>query len=198
MRSPLKIRIPDIGWLALPAILLLIAMLACEREERRIGDKSPKTSPAMASAVSQDPLQPGARQPDVDVRNVSERNAYDLSEGKRLYESWNCVGCHSHGGGGMGPALMDSEWIYGSDPENIAATILQGRPNGMPSFRGRLTDQQLSQLTAFVRALAGLTPKAASPGRDDDMQYKRDEQRMPAQLPQSSATRTPPPKSRAP
>ena len=61
-------------------------------------------------------------------------NAYGISEGKRLFESFNCVGCHSHGGGGMGPALMDDRWIYGSRPENIYATILEGRPNGMPSF----------------------------------------------------------------
>ena len=177
-------------------VTLLASTIACEREERRFAN-SPATPPAMA-VVSQDTLQPGVPFPDDDVRNPSERNAYDLSEGKRLFESWNCSGCHSHGGGGMGPALMDSEWIYGSDPENIVATIVEGRPNGMPSFRGRITDQQLWQITGYVRALAGLTPKAPSPGRDDDMQYKVDEQRMPAQPPRSSATKTLPAKSEKP
>jgi cytochrome c oxidase cbb3-type subunit III len=176
--------------------MILTSTLACEREERRFRDDSP-TPPALA-AVSQDTLQPGMPSPDADVRNPSERNAYDLSEGKRLFESWNCSGCHSHGGGGMGPPLMDSEWIYGSDPENIVATVIEGRPNGMPSFRGRITDQQLWQLAGYVRSLAGLTPKAPSPGRDDDMQYKRDEQRTPAQPPRPSASRTVPAKSEKP
>jgi cytochrome c oxidase cbb3-type subunit 3 len=31
-----------------------------------------------------------------------EENAYMVSEGKRLFSAFNCVGCHAHGGGGMG------------------------------------------------------------------------------------------------
>jgi cytochrome c oxidase cbb3-type subunit III len=174
----------------------LVAATACEREERRFEEGTP-TPPAYA-AVSLDTLQPGVSAPDLDVVNSSERNAYDLSEGKRLFESWNCSGCHSHGGGGMGPPLMDDEWVYGSDPENIVATIVEGRPNGMPSFRGRITNHQLWQIAAYVRALAGLTPKAPSPGRDDDMQYKLDEQRTPAQPPRAAASRGLPPKSQQP
>jgi cytochrome c oxidase cbb3-type subunit 3 len=136
--------------------------------------------------------------PDIDVVNSAEKNAYDISEGKRLFEQWNCSGCHSHGGGGMGPPLMDDEWIYGSDPENIVATIVEGRPNGMPSFRARITNQQLWEIAAYVRSMAGLTPKAPSPGRDDDMQYKVDEQRTAAQPPRASASRGTPPKSEKP
>ena len=45
----------------------------------------------------------------------------------------NCVGCHSHGGGGMGPALMDGQWRYGGRIDQIATTIAEGRPNGMPA-----------------------------------------------------------------
>ena len=98
----------------------------------------------------------------------------------------------------MGPPLMDSEWIYGSDPENIVATIVEGRPNGMPSFRARITNQQLWEIAAYVRSMAGLTPKAPSPGRDDDMQYKVDEQRTAAQPPRAAASRGTPPKSEKP
>ena len=173
-----------------------VAVSACDREERRFNEAAP-SAPAYAT-VSLDTLQPGVPAADADVVNPSERNAYDLSEGKRLFESWNCSGCHSHGGGGMGPPLMDDEWTYGSDPENIVATIVEGRPNGMPSFRGRVTDQQLWQLAAYVRSLAGLTRKAPSPGRDDDMQYKVDEQRMPAQPPRAAASRSVPAKSEKP
>ena len=70
--------------------------------------------------------------------SVYEQNAYAVAEGKRLYNAYNCVGCHQQGGGGIGPALMDSTWIYGSRPEQIYADIVQGRPNGMPSFAGKI------------------------------------------------------------
>jgi len=192
----LPLRTPLLRATTAATVVVLLGATACEREERRFNE-GPPSAPAYAT-VSLDTLQPGVPSPDVDVRNSSERNAYDLSEGKRLFESWNCSGCHSHGGGGMGPPLMDDEWIYGSDPENIVATIVDGRPNGMPSFRGRITDQQLWQVAAYVRSLAGLTPKAPSPGRDDDMQYKVDEQRTPAQPPRSAASRGLPPKSQQP
>ena len=36
---------------------------------------------------------------------------------------------------------MDREWIYGGQPANIFATIVEGRPNGMPSWRGRIPDE---------------------------------------------------------
>jgi cytochrome c oxidase cbb3-type subunit 3 len=167
------------------AIVGLAGALACKREERRFNDSAP-AAPASA-AVTLDTLQPGGPAPELTVVSKSEGNAYDISEGKRLFESWNCSGCHSHGGGGMGPPLMDNEWIYGSSPENIVATIVEGRPNGMPSFRGRIQNQQLWQLAAFVRSMAGLQPKAPSPGRDDDMQYKVDEQRTPIRTPRASS-----------
>ncbi len=69
----------------------------------------------------------------------------------------------------MGPALNDSEWIYGSEPENVFASIVEGRPNGMPSWRGRLTNAQVWQLVAFVRSLDGLTPKSTWSPRTDHM-----------------------------
>ncbi len=81
----------------------------------------------------------------------------------------NCVGCHSHGGGGMGPALMDAKWRYGGRIDQIAATIYEGRPNGMPSWRDKLTQEQIWQLAAYVRTLSGLEPKDAVSARADTM-----------------------------
>jgi cytochrome c oxidase cbb3-type subunit 3 len=98
-----------------------------------------------------------------------EESVYALSEGQQLYSSFNCVGCHAHGGGGMGVPLMDDRWIYGSEPQQVFATIVQGRPKGMPSFHGRLNDHQVWELVAYVRSLSGLTAQGASPGRDDHL-----------------------------
>ena len=65
---------------------------------------------------------------------------------------------------------MDSRWIYGSEPENIFATIMQGRPNGMPAFGGRIPDDQLWQLVAYVRSLSGQTPQDAASSHETGAQ----------------------------
>ena len=40
-------------------------------------------------------------------RRIPEANAYAVGEGQRLFVAFNCVGCHAHGGGGIGlPDLL--------------------------------------------------------------------------------------------
>jgi cytochrome c oxidase cbb3-type subunit 3 len=81
-------------------------------------------------------------------------NADAVNTGKRLFQQYNCSGCHSNGGGGMGPSLMDGEWIYGGRLEQIHQTLVEGRPNGMPSWGGKIPDQQLWQISAYVRSMS--------------------------------------------
>ena len=81
-------------------------------------------------------------------------NAEAVNTGKRLFQQYNCSGCHSNGGGGMGPDLMDDVWIYGSRLEQIHQTLVDGRPNGMPSWGNKVPDQQLWQLAAYVRSMS--------------------------------------------
>jgi cytochrome c oxidase cbb3-type subunit 3 len=150
-------------------ILLGTCLLSgCKREDRNFHISAPAAN--SIEAISLSPIHPGGGAKNEPVNNDYEENGYALSEGKTLYSEMNCVGCHSHGGGGMGVPLMDSTWIYGSRPEQIFATIVEGRPNGMPSFRGKLTNNQVWQLVAYVRSMSGLTSKDAAPGRDDHMQ----------------------------
>jgi cytochrome c oxidase cbb3-type subunit 3 len=78
---------------------------------------------------------------------------------------------------------MDKDWIYGSEPGNIFATILQGRPNGMPSFRNRIPEYQIWEIVAYVRSMAGLLPKGVSPDRPDEMNVKPSESSTPRQTP---------------
>lgn len=125
------------------------------------------------------------------MKNPYEGNAYAISEGQRLYQWFNCVGCHSHGGGGMGPPLMDDKWIYGSDPENIFATIVEGRPNGMPSFRGKIPEYQVWQIVAYVQSMSGAVPKDAASGRADEMFVKKPEQTTPDLAPKNAPARQP-------
>jgi hypothetical protein len=52
----------------------------------------------------------------------------------------------------------------------IFATIAQGRPNGMPSFGGHMTEDQVWQLVAYVRSMSGQLRKDVAPSRGDDLQ----------------------------
>jgi cytochrome c oxidase cbb3-type subunit 3 len=81
-------------------------------------------------------------------------NAEAVKTGKALFYAMNCSGCHSNGGGGMGPSLMDNLWIYGGRLEQIRQTIADGRPNGMPSWGARLSDADLWRLAAYVRSMS--------------------------------------------
>jgi cytochrome c oxidase cbb3-type subunit III len=153
--------------------VVMLATLACEREARRFDDRP--AAPAAGSTVRLSPIEAGPSTKQVTVAGPYDDNAYDAAQGKRLFTDFNCTGCHGNGGGASGPALMDDMWIYGSEPENIFASIVQGRPNGMPSFQ-RLQSQQVWQLVAYVRSLSGLLRKDVAPGRDDHMQRKAQEQ----------------------
>ena len=156
----------------------------CKREERRFQVAPPLATQIDAKQLS--PLHAGGASSSKLVKNEYEENAPAMSEGKRLYENFNCVGCHAHGGGGMGPALMDAKWLYGSAPEQVFATIVEGRPNGMPSFRGKIVDYQLWQIVAYVRSMSGLANKSAAPGRNDDLKGKPPENSAVKQQPQNS------------
>lgn len=146
-----------------------LAVSACNREEHHsrakpIGETVPGgTSPAtiFPGGTSPPPLDPRAK--------LYDNNANAIARGQQLFSWMNCVGCHSHGGGGMGPALMDDEWRYGGRIDQIAASIADGRPNGMPSWRGKLTADQIWDLAAYVRSLSGLPSKDAVSSRSEGM-----------------------------
>ena len=148
-------------------LIALLALTACSREERRFRESPPSAPPNDPIRVSN--LQPGPIAAGSHVRAIYDGNAFASSEGQRLFNWYNCSGCHANGGGGMGPPLMDEKWIYGSAPENIYETIMEGRPNGMPSFKGRIPSQQVWQIVSYVRQLSSLTPMTTRSARTDHM-----------------------------
>jgi cytochrome c oxidase cbb3-type subunit III len=147
-------------------------------------------SPASAATpASTGPLVPAAAiVPNPAGHEHDEQNAFDVSQGKRLFRWFNCNGCHGAGGGNMGPALSDAEWRYGASPAQIAATIMQGRPNGMPSFAGRLTDDQLWQIVAYVRSLSGQLRSDVAPSRGDTISPGEPESRRKPERPRPAAS----------
>lgn len=81
-------------------------------------------------------------------------NAEAVQHGMRLYKQFNCAGCHFNGGGGIGPPLMDDAWIYGGRLDQIFNSIYQGRPNGMPTWGGKIPDDQIWQIATYVRSMS--------------------------------------------
>jgi cytochrome c oxidase cbb3-type subunit III len=132
-------------------LALLLALAGCER--------APPAGPPAASAVTSAPVSAlvpaGVASAEPDPRALPYYdNAEAVVTGMRLYQQMNCGGCHFNGGGGIGPALMDETWIYGGRLDQIYNTIYQGRPNGMPAWRGKLGDQQIWQIAAYVRSMS--------------------------------------------
>jgi len=151
------------------ALTLVLLLAGCNREERNSrGKPLAETVPA---SVMPDTIMPGNSQlPPPDPRGAQyEGNAPSIAQGQMLFAQMNCSGCHSHGGGGMGPALMDSKWRYGGRIDQIVASIAEGRPNGMPAWKAKLTGQQMWQIAAYVRTLSGQESKDAVSARADEM-----------------------------
>jgi cytochrome c oxidase cbb3-type subunit III len=148
---------------------LFVTLVGCQRERRDLRP-SPQRVALAASSARQSDLQPGGPQPQSPVTNTYDGSAYAISEGQRLFNWYNCVGCHANGGGGIGPPLIKTEWIYGGEPANLFDTIVNGRPNGMPSWGGRIPQYQIWQIVAYVRSLNNLEPKSATPPRVDTIE----------------------------
>lgn len=167
--------------------LLVLTLTACERENRRLQENPPTATPTATALVVSD-LQPGPGMINPKIDAPYDDNAWATSEGKSLFNSMNCSGCHFQGGGGIGPPLMDEEWIYGYEPQQIFSSIADGRPNGMPAWKYTLSTQQIWELVSYVRSLSSLTPKGARNGRDDHMMRKTPEASTPNAKPKMSST----------
>ncbi len=161
------------------ALVLLATLTGCQREAREFAKPAETTSPPSQTAMNG--LVAGATDHEFRAQQTREygENAWQLSQGQTLYSAFNCVGCHAHGGGDVGPPLMDDKWVYGGEIDQIYLSIAQGRPNGMPAFAGLIPPEQMWQLSAYVRSMSGQGPKAARPGRPDHMRVPSPQEALP-------------------
>ena len=143
------------------ALAAAAALAGCSRPPTQI--RAPADEPVQQSGPGATPvsdLTPGGaptRPPDPRAAYYEgDRDA--IYAGQRWFQWYNCSGCHFHGGGGIGPALMDKKWRYGSRLDQIYHSIADGRPNGMPAWRGKIPDAQIWQLAAYVKSLS--TPES--------------------------------------
>ena len=69
-----------------------------------------------------------------------------------------CAACHGVDGKGNqaigAPNLTDQIWLHGWGEPSIVSIINNGRSNQMPAQEGKLTEQQIKVLTAYVWSLS--------------------------------------------
>jgi cytochrome c oxidase cbb3-type subunit 3 len=84
------------------------------------------------------------------------KNAEALAIGQKLFLN-NCAQCHaSDGGGSRGfPNLTDKDWLWGGSPENVKASITDGRTGNMPAFAQALGEQGVKDVAHYVLSLSG-------------------------------------------
>ena len=86
-----------------------------------------------------------------------EEDAEAAKAGEEVFAQ-ACSSCHGEdgkGNQGLGaPNLTDNVWLYGSTYEWIRDTVVNGRQNQMPAQDGRLSDDQIQILAAYVYSLS--------------------------------------------
>ncbi len=94
--------------------------------------------------------------------------AFAVSAGASVFRN-NCSQCHGAGAAGVQasgyPNLLDDDWLWGGQIEDIAYTIRHGirneedidaRWSEMPAFADILEAAEVTAIAAFVRSLSGL------------------------------------------
>jgi cytochrome c oxidase cbb3-type subunit III len=160
----------------LTPVCLIVAAAAtlsvgCRQEQKHVRVLPP--GGGTGRTVQQSDLQPGPAIPARRAQNPFEGNAHAIAEGKKLYNHYNCSGCHANGGGAIGPPFIDDEWIYGQSAEAIFAVIVEGRPQGMPAFGGRVPEYQVWQIVSYVRSMADLAKGTAPEPVAQEAQQQR-------------------------
>jgi len=89
------------------------------------------------------------------LTNPFEGDKVRIGEGAKLFIAYNCMDCHgADGAGAMGPSFQDNRWHFGGTAGEVFQSIYEGRPDGMPSWGGRIRDDEIWRLVAYVRTLS--------------------------------------------
>ena len=85
---------------------------------------------------------------------TTEAPAGDAAAGKQVFESAGCVACHTLADAGstgtVGPNLDDAK-----PPATLVVTRVTEGAGAMPSFKDKLTEQQIQDVAAYVSSAAG-------------------------------------------
>ncbi len=89
------------------------------------------------------------------IKNPYEGHKAAIATGAKLFVGYNCLDCHgADGSGAMGPSFQDGRWHFGGSLGDVFESIYEGRPDGMPAWGGRISNDQIWMLTVYVRSLS--------------------------------------------
>lgn len=136
----------------------------------------PYASPEGAVSIG-DPAGPAERGAE-QVANPYESDPVALREGEQLYLEMNCADCHDYAGaGGMGPSLVDGEWIVGDTPVDRFIAVRDGLPRGMPAYGHLLPDESIWKIVAYVEELGRRGGQPRRAGGDQQSATRQARQR---------------------
>ena len=137
-------------------MVTLLLGAGCRNEPRSVAAGEQPPIPTTVGPV------PGAVSMVHQRTNPFTNDPVALQDGWRLFNWYNCSGCHGgHAGGGMGPSLRDATWIYGNRDDQIFDSIAQGRSQGMPAWGTKIPEDQIWQLVAYIKSMG--TPQEPEP-----------------------------------
>jgi cytochrome c oxidase cbb3-type subunit 3 len=86
-----------------------------------------------------------------------------IAAGAEIFTT-TCASCHKADlSGGIGPSLVDAEWIHGGTGPDIVKTVTDGvSDKGMPAWGAILGPKKVLQVAAFVLSKQVLDPVPAS------------------------------------
>ena len=135
------------------ALALIAALLAVASGCQNQAAPSAAASSASPVPTAVGPI-PGKGEPVNFRKNPFANDPVALQEGRKLFNWYNCSGCHGgHAGGGMGPSLRDQVWLFGNRDDQIFDSIAAGRGNGMPSWGTKIPEEQIWKLVAYVKSM---------------------------------------------
>ncbi|HJU68761.1 MAG TPA: c-type cytochrome [Gemmatimonadaceae bacterium] len=142
-------------WYVLPCLTVVGAAVAATHDGQASAQVTADTLRFVAHAEYIPVGMPSRARP-LALRNPFEGNRDAIATGARIFVAYNCVDCHgADGSGAMGPSFQDGRWRFGGSASEVFESIYQGRPEGMPAWGGRISEEQIWMLVAYVRSLTG-------------------------------------------
>lgn len=141
-----------------------LAILTAGCQSKSDPPAPPEPLPANGQTISENPVGPipGGIDNIPYATNPLGGDLVALQDGRRLFNWYNCSGCHGgHAGGGMGPSLRDPVWLFGDHDGQIFNTIAYGRSDGMPAWGSKIPPKQIWELVAYIKSLG--TPQEPDP-----------------------------------
>jgi cytochrome c oxidase cbb3-type subunit 3 len=138
------------------AVLYLIAYPGLGNYKGLLGWTQEKEVAAELKAAEEKTAPLFAKYAQLDIPIIVKEHPEAVGMGKRIFLN-NCAVCHgSDGRGSPGfPNLTDNDWLYGGQPEQIEASIRNGRQGAMPAWGPTLGEEGVEAMVSYIFKLSG-------------------------------------------